>query len=402
MSSSEFAIRADRLGKVYRLYDRPVDRLKQMLSRGRRRYGREFHALDDVSFELKRGEVLGLVGRNGAGKSTLLQLICGTLTPSTGSVVVNGRIAALLELGAGFNPDFSGRENVYLNASVLGLSREEIDARYDAIVAFSGIGEFIHQPVRTYSSGMYVRLAFAIATSVDPEILVVDEALSVGDGEFARKSFDRIMQLKDGGATILFCSHSMYQIESICDQVAWLEQGRLRLLGHPAHVVTAYQAALAEVGDAVVRGANAPPRGHARFGMITLACDGDEGAHLKARSGASDLIARVRFSSDPSLPPPAVAVTFDNAELRLVASAISLETGEVARDADGNGEVSIRFPALPLLKGRYSLSFYLTCERGLHFYDAAPHQHTVDVEQASHEQGIFHIPRQWVLDGKAA
>lgn len=233
------AIRADQLSKVYPLYDRPSDRLKQMFFRGGRQYYREFAALREVSFTLKKGEVLGLVGRNGAGKSTLLQMICNTLTPSSGTVTVNGRVAALLELGAGFNPDFTGRENVYLNASVLGLQQAEIDARYDDIVDFSGIGDFIHQPVKTYSSGMYVRLAFAIATSVDPDILVIDEALSVGDGAFARKSFDRIMQLKDKGVTILFCSHSMYQIEAICNKAIWLERGQVRALGNPGEVIVA-------------------------------------------------------------------------------------------------------------------------------------------------------------------
>ena len=172
--SSDIAIRADQLCKRYQLFDRPLDRLKQMLVRGRRRYYREFTALENVSFELRHGEVLGLIGRNGAGKSTLLQLICGTLNPSSGQVAVQGRVAALLELGAGFNPEFSGRENIYLNASVLGLSKAEIDARYASIVDFAGIGDFIEQPVKTYSSGKYVRLAFSIATSVDPDILIVE------------------------------------------------------------------------------------------------------------------------------------------------------------------------------------------------------------------------------------
>ena len=210
------SIVASALGKTFELYTRPVDRLWQLLWGRRRRFSKPFVALNDVSFSLKRGEVLGLVGRNGAGKSTLLQLICGTLQPTAGEVAVNGRVAALLELGAGFNPEFTGRENVFLNAAVMGLSTAEIDARYDEIVSFSGIGDFINQPVKTYSSGMYMRLAFAVATAVDPDILVIDEALSVGDGAFARKSFDRIMALRERGATILFCSHSMYQIEAIC------------------------------------------------------------------------------------------------------------------------------------------------------------------------------------------
>ena len=206
--SSEVAISVRSLSKCYQMYDKPRDRLLQMVCRGRRQYYREFWALHNLSFDVGKGEVVGIIGNNGAGKSTLLQLICGTLHPTAGSVAVQGRIAALLELGAGFNPEFSGRENVYLSATVMGLSTGEIDARYEQIVAFSGIADFINQPVKTYSSGMYVRLAFAVATSVEPDTLIIDEALSVGDGEFARKSFDRIMELKKRGSTILFCSHS--------------------------------------------------------------------------------------------------------------------------------------------------------------------------------------------------
>ena len=193
MSSERPAIRAVGLGKTFAVYERPLDRLWQLLAGHRRQYGKRFPALADISFVLPKGQVLGLVGDNGAGKSTLLQLICKTLTPSTGQLEVHGRVAALLELGAGFNPDFSGRENIYLNAAVLGLTQSEIDQRYAGIVEFSGVADFIEQPVKTYSSGMYMRLAFSIATCVDPDILVIDEALSVGDGAFARKSFDRIM-----------------------------------------------------------------------------------------------------------------------------------------------------------------------------------------------------------------
>lgn len=226
MASADFAIRAQGLSKCYALFDHPADRLKQMLMRGRRQYYREFWALRETSFELAKGQVMGLVGRNGAGKSTLLQLVCGTLASSGGSLEVRGRVSALLELGAGFNPEFTGRENVYLSATILGLSKAEIDRRYDGIVEFSGIGDHIGQPVKTYSSGMFMRLAFSVATSVDPDILIIDEALSVGDGEFARKSFDRIRSMKEAGKTILFCSHSLYQVEAFCDQVLWLDQGR--------------------------------------------------------------------------------------------------------------------------------------------------------------------------------
>ena len=243
MLPEQFAVSVHNLSKRFFLYDKPIHRLYELLPFCKRR-GHEFVALDNISFELPRGQVLGLIGKNGAGKSTLLQLICGTLRPSSGSVTINGRVAALLELGAGFNPEFTGRENIYMNASILGLEQAEIDRRYDDIVIFSELQEFINQPVKTYSSGMYVRLAFAIATSVEPDILIIDEALSVGDGSFARKSFDRIMELKAAGATIIFCSHSMYHIEAICDHALWLERGRIVKTGKPETVARLYQESL--------------------------------------------------------------------------------------------------------------------------------------------------------------
>lgn len=188
-AGSQPAITVRNLGKCYRIYSRPQDRLKQAIFRGRRQYFREFWAVRNVSLDVRHGETVGIMGRNGCGKSTLLQMICGTLKPTSGAIQINGRIAALLELGAGLNPEFTGRDNIYTKAAILGLSREEIDARYDQIVAFSELGEFIDQPVKIYSSGMYVRLAFAVASSIEPDILVVDEALAVGDEAFQRKCF---------------------------------------------------------------------------------------------------------------------------------------------------------------------------------------------------------------------
>ena len=236
--SSELAIHAHNLGKFYSLYKQPGDRLKQLLwGRWRNKsnpYFRDFWALENVNFSIKSGEVVGIVGRNGAGKSTLLQMVCGTLAPSTGDLEVKGRVAALLELGAGFSPDFTGLENIRMNAAILGLSQTQVEDRLEDILAFADIGEFIRQPVKTYSTGMYMRLAFAVATSVEPDILVIDEALSVGDGAFARKSFDRIMSMKAAGKTILFCSHSMYQVEALCSRAMWIEAGTLRMMGSAA------------------------------------------------------------------------------------------------------------------------------------------------------------------------
>jgi len=249
MSSKQLAIQVENLGKSYHIYNQPQDRLKQSIlprfqrlaGRQSQNYFREFWALRNVSFEVMQGETVGIIGRNGSGKSTLLQLICGTLTPTMGTVRTNGRIAALLELGSGFNPEFSGRENVFLNGSVLGLAQEEIDSRFDDIAAFADIGDFIDQPVKTYSSGMVVRLAFAVQAMVDPDILIVDEALAVGDEKFQRKCFARLDELKSNGTSILFVSHSGPQIVELCEKVLLLERGESLMLASPLQAVRAYQ-----------------------------------------------------------------------------------------------------------------------------------------------------------------
>lgn len=249
MSSSDIAIEVRNLGKIYTIYKRPEDRLKQsviprlqrLVGRPANSYFREFWALRDVSFDVKRGETVGIIGRNGSGKSTLLQIICGTLSATQGTVTSRGRIAALLELGSGFNPQFTGRENVYLNGAILGLSKEELDVLFDDIAGFADIGEFIDRPVLMYSSGMVVRLAFSVQAMINPDILVVDEALAVGDEKFQRKCFARIEELKGKGTSILFVSHSGPQIVELCDRALLLEQGQRLLFHQPLQVVRAYQ-----------------------------------------------------------------------------------------------------------------------------------------------------------------
>jgi lipopolysaccharide transport system ATP-binding protein len=237
--SSEYAIEVNGLSKCYQIYDKPSDRLKQMLMRGRKQYYKEFWALKDVSFKIKKGETVGIIGRNGSGKSTLLQMICGTLNPTGGEVKVNGRVAALLELGAGFNPEFSGVENVYMAASLYGLSKEEVDQRFEAIASFADIGDHIHQPVKTYSSGMYVRLAFAVIAHVDADILVVDEALAVGDAVFTQKCMRFIRKFRENG-TLLFVSHDMGSVLNLCEQAVWLHAGQIRQSGTAKDISEAY------------------------------------------------------------------------------------------------------------------------------------------------------------------
>jgi ABC-type polysaccharide/polyol phosphate transport system ATPase subunit len=237
----EVVIAARDLGKMYMLYNRPQDRLKQALFwRLGRSFGRPFWALKEVSFEVRRGETFGIIGRNGSGKSTLLQLLAGILQPTHGTLAVRGRVAALLELGSGFNPDYTGRENVFLNASVLGLARDRIEARFDAIAAFADIGEFIDQPVKLYSSGMFVRLAFAVATSVDADVLLIDEALAVGDVFFRQKCYRRLEDLREQGASIVLVSHAMTDVEQFCRRALLLQRGQIVFAGNANEAVKRY------------------------------------------------------------------------------------------------------------------------------------------------------------------
>ena len=424
--SSDLAIEARGLGKRFSLFEHPSDRLKQLMWGRWRQYSRDFWALQDINFDIRRGEVVGLVGRNGAGKSTLLQMVCGTLTPTTGALTVRGRVAALLELGAGFSPDFSGLENVYMNAAILGLSRAQVDEKLGDILAFADIGQFIHQPVKTYSSGMFVRLAFAVATSVEPDILVIDEALSVGDGAFARKSFDRIMALKDNGATILFCSHAMYHVQALCSRALWLDGGRVRMWDAAARVTADYETSLvmdspaatthhsatnsvaphvhedsaeaAFEAQCAAQGAEVrkAPEGTAVITGIEAFADGAAGRELAIHSGQTSLELRVRFASDTALPCPSVAIGIQHASGVVVASAGSVNDGAtLTRDAQGYGEAWLTLPKVPLLKGDYSLTVILACERGLHAYEIVERAVMLRVVQASLEQGLVTLPHTW-------
>jgi len=440
MSFNALVISLQGVGKTYKRFAKPSDRFWQAVwptafrsaSQTDDAAANEFVALAPLNLEVRRGEALGLVGRNGAGKSTLLQMVCGTLNPSSGSVAVDGKIGALLELGAGFNPEFTGRENVYLAAAVMGLSGAETDALYESIVEFSGIREFIDQPVKTYSSGMYVRLAFSIATSANPDILVIDEALSVGDGAFAKKSFERIMQLKAQGTTVLFCSHSMYQVESFCDRAVWLDHGQVQMEGPASKVVAAYADSLREessisqsgaldslgslsstssdLSGAESSGAASSSAGSeegstptaalavivARITQIEVSVDGKTGRELEAVSLQSDVSVTVKFESDPAQPCPTFATGFALPDGQIFTSAYTLFDGiHIERDAAGNGQATVVFQKLPLMKGRFSVGAYLFDERALHVYDVVLQAATVNVVQSGVHQGFVQLPHTW-------
>lgn len=397
--SSDFAIDASGLSKRYPLYNNPSDRLMSLLWGRKQTQEQSFWALQDVNLQVARGEVVGLVGRNGAGKSTLLQLLCGTIPASSGQLRVQGRVAALLELGAGFNPDFTGIENIFMNGAILGMKRHEIEQRLDEIVEFADIGDFIHKPVKTYSSGMYVRLAFAVATSTDPDILIIDEALSVGDGAFARKSFDRIMRLKEAGKTIFFCSHSMYQVEALCARAIWMEKGRVKMDGNAADVTSAYATSLnAPTTPAAVQEAVPMASGTGRIIKAVARTGMQAGSEVQLVSGQSDLAIDISFEIDPHLPAPGVAIGISDANGTTVTSAISVNDGVVIPvDAQGKGQASIRFKQFPLLKGTYWVTCFLSSEDGLHPYDQVLHCLRLNVRQEGTEQGFVSLPRDWVV-----
>ncbi|MBS1854101.1 MAG: ABC transporter ATP-binding protein [Acidobacteria bacterium] len=330
------AVEFQDVSKSYAIYDSPGDRLKELLSLNRLKRHKDFWALHDVSFEVRRGETFCIVGENGSGKSTLLQMVAGILHPTSGTVQVGGRVSALLELGAGFNPEFSGRDNVYLNGSIMGLSTRQIDQRYAEITGFAEIGDFINQPVKTYSSGMVVRLAFAVAINVDPEILLVDEALAVGDIYFRQRCMRKVHELRQRGVTILFVSHAVSDVKAIGDRALWLDRGRLLDIGDPDKIVAKYLAAMTEKDSTYLlnRSAAAPraerraslqapeivdsiPNVDHRFGdgraqVIGIAVYDESGrpAHLLEPSGR--ILVRISARARADLPLPIVGFMLRN------------------------------------------------------------------------------------------
>src|ERR1700730_684903 len=284
------ALRVERVSKQYRIYDHPGDRLKESLTRGHWKWHREFWALSDVSFEVEAGTTTGIIGPNGSGKSTLLQIVTGTLEPTHGNVAYEGRIAALLELGAGFNPEFTGIENVFMNAALIGFSRAETQMLLPDIERFAEIGDFIHQPVKTYSSGMYVRLAFATAVATDPQILIIDEALSVGDAVFQHRCLRRIKQMQESGTTILFCSHDPSAVKALCSRAILLNQGGVDTDGKPTEVLNRYQGLIMEREEAYDRSARKrQPESTNAQGESGLDADGGDNTAL-------DQMPSVRYS----------------------------------------------------------------------------------------------------------
>jgi len=398
---SKAAIELKNISKSYKIYQKPLDRLVQMFPWNKhKKMFEEFVALNDINLSIQKGEVIGVVGQNGAGKSTLLQIVCQTLQPSSGTIAIDGKISALLELGSGFNPEFSGRENVYMSAAIAGLSLQQTDAIYASIVEFSGIGEHIDHPVKTYSSGMMMRLAFAVATSVEPDILVIDEALSVGDGAFARKSFDRIMKLKESDCTILFCSHSLYQVEVLCQKVMWIDKGEVKAFGEPSGVINSYQKYLDNIeiqkdGDPqnIQEIEKTTLNASAKIKKAVISSD-DQTQDLQLISDVSTLKIETTIQSDPTLPTPSVAVIITDEVGRNVTSCGSYYDQQEITMNDCEGTVCIEFPKLGLRRGRYYVYVFLLCENAVHIYESVQCG-TLEMTQKGSEIGIVSLPRTW-------
>lgn len=350
--SSETMIRVENLGKCYHIYGKPQDRLKQSLWGGRRKFYREFWALRDVSFEVGRGETVAIIGRNGSGKSTLLQLIAGTLAATVGTSRVQGRIAALLELGSGFNMDFTGRENVYLNGAILGLSRREMDARFDSIVAFADIGDFIDQPVKVYSTGMVMRLAFAVSVNVEPDVLIVDEALAVGDLAFQYKCMDRLDRLTKSGTTLLFVSHDINAVKAFCDRVVYLSQGEVRAMGAASDMVELFlmdikdeQKRALEHGSAVTQKATLGRDKAIAFGTdqghVVRAVFSGTGSVQSAFSTGEVVEVEVDVAFDSTIKKPAVSIILcDYRMVEIAGRFLSIEAAETGR---ATARATVRF-----------------------------------------------------------
>jgi len=370
--ANRLAVRADSISKVYRLYDSPLDRLREVLFRSPRH--RPFHALKDVSFELPAGGALGLIGENGAGKSTLLKIVAGTTRATSGSVERKGVVASILELGMGFHPEFTGRENARMNAVLLGLTGAEIRRRLPEMEEFAELGDFFDRPVRTYSSGMALRLAFAVATHADADVLIVDEALAVGDGYFQKKSIDRITDFQKRGGTLLFCSHALYYVALLCDHAIWLKQGEVASAGAALPVVRAYEAFLQqkERARAEAEGTEPAPvategRRHARFTDVFVH-DGSGYPRAEFASGETVAIDLAFETADPSL---AFHLRV-GADREDGVQAFAVDTrAESFAPLTGRHSYRLRlvFPQIPIAQGEFRLYAFLGDETALHLHD---------------------------------
>ena len=425
--SSDIAISVVDVSKVYQMYEQPFDRLKQMLFGARRQYHEEFWALRNINFEVRKGETVGIVGRNGSGKSTLLQIICGTVTPTTGSIEKQGRVSALLELGSGFNMEFTGRENVYLNGSILGLSKDDIDTRFDTIAAFADIGHFIDSPVKHYSSGMFARLAFSVAIHVDPEILIVDEILAVGDAAFQRRCLAKFYEVREGGCTILFVSHDQYQVKSVCQRALYLESGQQKMFGTAGRVIDQYvidteksiEASTAVSSESILSTASSPDDlNDSKLVILSeFAGDNDVPAEPDALYRISnvvlldhlftpvtevvcgqDVYLKMSFYATSQTMPDEISFVFNlyRHDDLYICGSTTLMDGIMPYKSGRQGEVTIHFPQFALLGGLYKWRVAINDNGGFIVHAEAKDVCEFRVVDNFESVGIVNLKREWV------
>jgi ABC-type polysaccharide/polyol phosphate transport system ATPase subunit len=393
------AVRSLELTKQYDIYPRPADRLLEMITRRARHT--VFPALQDVTFEVEKGEAVGIIGQNGAGKSTLLKLLCGVTRPTSGKIEAFGTIASILELGTGFHPEFSGRDNASLNAAILGLSPADIKRKLPAILEFSELGTFLDRPVKTYSSGMYMRLAFSVAVNVDPDILVIDEALAVGDGHFQKKCVDRIREFQEQGRTIVFCSHALYHVTAICRRTLWLDHGSVMRYGPTLDVVHDYESFLLQRDRALPATEGEPERERSpspvRFRDIVV-CD-RTGSPRDLFERGEDIHVRVRMHSDNPSQPIHVIIGVDR-------SADDLQCFAIGTHADGieplhgknEYEFSVELKRVPLNRGEYSLIAFVGDENALTVFDRRDLRPAFSITGDRYDIGLISLDHRWSME----
>lgn len=397
MTQSRTVVEAREVSKKYRLVHERNNSLKATIMRGRRTVSEDFWALRDVSFEVAEGETFALIGENGSGKSTMLKCLTGILRPNHGSVRVEGKVSALLELGAGFHHELSGRENVYLNGAILGLSQKELRRRFDEIVDFAGIGPFIDEPVKNYSSGMYVRLGFSVAINVDPDVLLVDEVLAVGDEAFQRKCLEKFSELKRNGKTVVMVSHGLVGVQNMCDRVAWFSHGQLMQVGEPRAVIEAYT-------DTVQVDREVDDEGHSRWGsgegrinhVEFLSPDGQPMSTLRSGEPA---VLRLHYQMNSAIERPVFGLDIRTIEGFQISGPTSREAGCVPEKLDGSGHLDVVFDPVLLLPGSYDLTVSLHDYTSTHPYDVLQDVLRFDVKRGSgrEQSGVVSLGGRWTI-----
>jgi ABC-2 type transport system ATP-binding protein len=396
LSSSPVVV-VENVSKKYRLYRERNQSIKVAIMRGGRAKVDMFWALQDVSFEVYQGSTTGLIGENGSGKSTMLKCLARILRPDTGSVSVTGKMSALLELGAGFHPELSGRENVFLNGAILGLKQKELAAKFDDIVDFAGIGQYIDEPVKNYSSGMYVRLGFSVAINVEPDILLVDEVLAVGDEAFQRKCLERFADLKNSGRTVIIVSHAMGSVINMCDHVIWFKKGRKMGDGDPRQVVEAYTGSITLSEHRPTETGDRWGSGEARIERVTLL---DRSGQQTTRVGSGEpLTVRLWYTTSQPIERPVFSVSLQTLQGVVISNPTTREGGEVPEKLDGSGWVDLVLDHFPILPGTYDITASLTDFTLAHPYDVRRNVLRMDVDRKGPVEvnGILSLGGHWAF-----